>query len=95
MFEAGQGFYGAVYKGMWNNAEVAVKKIFPSKIQSMSKWLTEVEFLRCVRFARTPLHTLMHAHTHTLRLILQYSAPPEHCGVLWCMHHAPGYLHRH
>lgn len=46
MYEAGQGFYGAVYKGMWNNAEVAVKKIFPSKIQSMSKWLTEVEFLR-------------------------------------------------
>lgn len=64
----GKGFYGNVYKGLWGNVEVAIKKV--TRQMDVSKWLLEVNLLFSLR------------HPNVVSFYCACVHPPNRCIVL-------------
>jgi len=64
----GKGFYGNVYKGLWGNVEVAVKKV--TRQMDVEKWLLEVNLLFSLR------------HPNVVSFYCACVNPPNRCIVL-------------
>ena len=67
----GKGFYGSVYLGTWNGVDVAIKEV-SQPLESIEKWVMEVELLQYVPTLLSLSLTLPHS-----LLSLSLSLPPS------------------